>query len=94
MTGVKSLLVAVWWSSLPNADRLSSVFGISNLLESSPLTVVKSNLVVSDGMVGRKNGADFGAFGGDFGLFLNRITSMFNRFCHLNNVKENIYIPS
>ena len=47
-------------------------------------TADKSNWVARPGMVGRKNGAALGFFGGAFGLFLALITSRFNKFSHLS----------
>ena len=47
-------------------------------------TAERSNWVDRPGMVGRKNGAALGFFGGAFGLFFALITSRFNRFNHLS----------
>ena len=46
-------------------------------------TADMSNWVDKPGIVGRKNGAAFGFFGGAFGLFFALITSRFNKFNHL-----------
>ena len=63
--------------------------GVFNVFSSAAFsTAERSNWVARPGIVGRKNGAALGFFGGAFGLFLALITSRFNRFSHLQSSME------